>query len=186
MAKKFVVSASKGCLSSSPMLQVVALGLPIMAAIVYTQETFEDQRIRVLISVLLGLVVLVGLFLLRGGGKSEELEVSVSVNQLSVQLTTYRNGKIIGYPLLISRRDIVDIVVNEVILSHRVVSVLVFRVLKLTGTAAPEAKKLQPMHSLLKENSIRLQVAFPSVDMSYNECMTMRGEISRTLGLIKT
>jgi hypothetical protein len=178
MAKKFVVSASK-MRPSTPSLHVLAIFVPIIAAIAATRP-FEDQRILVLIYVLA--LVVIGLVYLRGG-KSEELEVSVSVNQLSVQLSTYRNGKVMGYPILISRRDIVDIVVNEVILSHRVVSVLVFRVLKLTGNTTPEAKKVQPMHALLKDDTIRLQVAFPSVEMSYKECMTMRWEISRTLGL---
>lgn len=178
MTKKFVVSASKASLSRTS-LQGLAVTVPVLSAVIATQS-FEDQRLLVLLSVA-GLVVLVGIFL--QCGKSEELEAIVSVNDLSVQFSTHRNEKLVGYPVLISRQEILDIVVNEVILSHKVVSVLVFRVLKLgmVGKEVMDAAKVQPMHSLLKENKVRLQVAFPGVEMSYMECMIMRREISQTL-----
>lgn len=123
-------------------------------------------------------VLIIGLR--RFKSKDEVVEVSLSVNQLSVQLSTYRNGRSIGHPVLIPRNVVIDVVVNEVILSHKVVSVVILRLLKSAKGAG------QPIQTLLQDDKVRLEVAFPGVELSYMDCIRMRWEISRALGLMES
>jgi hypothetical protein len=117
---------------------------------------------------------------LRSGKDSK---VSLSINELSVQISTSRRGKVVGHPIMIPRRDILDIVVHEVILSHKVVSLLIFRVLKpLPNNLTPtQERKLSAAEAMFQEGRIRLQVAFPGTEMSYAQCLSLRDEISSCL-----
>jgi len=190
MAKKFIVNAAQAPTSSLafPPKSLAVVVLPSLVAVVVVTQYLEDHKLLLLLTAvsMAFVMILIGILLL-WGDKSEGLEVSLSVNQLSVQVSTSRRGKIIGYPVLIDRKDILDIVVNEVILSHKVVSVVVLRILlKSTETAArPQEEKAQQlsMQTLLKEGNVKLQVAFPGVEMSYMECVTMRREICKALDL---
>mmetsp|Transcript_41888 Transcript_41888/g.58889 ORF Transcript_41888/g.58889 Transcript_41888/m.58889 type:complete len:174 (+) Transcript_41888:19-540(+) len=105
----------------------------------------------------------------------EVLEKTVSITPIGVQLSTSRNRQIQpGKKRFFSREDIVDMVVTEVILSHKVVSVLMFRLAK-------EARSGRSVQELMDAGKIELQVAFPGVEMKYKQCMDMRTEIIERL-----
>lgn len=99
-------------------------------------------------------------------GSAESREVSVDVYPLGIQLTTRvgqkRRQK--GRPLFLPRSDILDCIVTEVIMWNRVQSAVVFRIKSYT---TPE--------------SFQLVEAFPQVELTYEECLTMRRNINKYL-----
>lgn len=133
-------------------------------------------------------VIVVGFALLlgiihRSGYGEEGLEVALTVNRELVQISKSQKGKQLGNSVLIQRKDILDVVVNEVVLSHKVVSVIVLRCLKSTGHDGSGAPKVPPIQTLLREGDVTLQLAFPGVEMSYMQCMKMRKEMCWALDL---
>lgn len=187
MAKKFIVDVKHGrpkrtLVGSSRMSSILVMS-SCMAVIITTQYLKDKRFIASLITAVAGgvaVLLFIGIISSRG---DEGLEISLTVNPLSVQIATSRRGKRIGYPVLICRKDIVDIVVNELVLSHKVVSVVVLRIKASghTGFALQDRNREIPVPTLLKQGNLRLQVAFPGVEMSYRECMAMRQEICKAL-----
>ena len=133
--------------------------------------------------IIVGLILFVGVVWRRGN--DEGREVSLIVNHSTVEVSKSRKGKRIGNSVLIQRKDILDVVVNEVVLSHKVVSVIVIRLSNATDLSKckNDESTISSIQSLFMEGNVKLQLAFPGVEMSYMECMTMRREICRALNL---
>lgn len=80
------------------------------------------------------------------------------------------------------RDEIIDCVVNEVILAHKVVSVILFRL----------KKSISCSHSDRCENSNHarcdalLVEAFPGIEMSYNKCLILRQQIMKEIDVKKS
>jgi hypothetical protein len=110
-------------------------------------------------------------------------QVSVTVYPVGVQLARFSSGQPVRPPMFIPRDVILDVIVNEVILSHKVVSVVLFRVWKQDGMEQTPDTDRPPIASLLKEGRIHLIPAFPGVELSFRECQIMRRELSVSLGL---
>jgi len=74
-------------------------------------------------------------------------------------------------PRFIPRDQIIDCIVTEVVLAHRVQSVVVFRLRK------------QPISSALEKEacSIQLVNAFPGIDLSFMECCAIRSRVNSYL-----
>jgi hypothetical protein len=85
--------------------------------------------------------------------KKANLERTVTMYPLGVQLSGPT-----GTPRFLPRDVVVDCVVTEVILAHKVISVVIFRVKGRNGTT-------------------ELVDAFPGMDMTYVECLTVRSKI---------
>ena len=81
----------------------------------------------------------------------------------------------IGHPLFLPRDQILDCVVYEVILSHKVVTVVAFRIIKPTTTTAESSTDDTPQNH-------QLVPAFPGTEMTFQECLFMRRQILQTLG----
>lgn len=126
-------------------------------------------------------LLVVGMLLQRR--RQEKVEVSVSINEATVRLTAKRNEKLFGNPLVIPRRDILDVVVNEVILAHRVVTVLVFRVRKGSDDDKTYEDNVQ---ILLSQDRVRLVPVFPAIELTFRECHTLRRNITTALEGRKT
>ena len=155
--------------------------MPIGLAILMSRCLHSHMQMS---SVFIGVcfVIFVGI-LQRSDFAEEVVEVALTVSDESVQVFKSENGKQIGNPVLIERKDILDVVVNEVILSHKVVSVIVIRCLKSTRRNCNDAPRITPIQTLLMEGDVTLQLAFPGVEMSYMNCITMRREMCRALDL---
>jgi len=118
------------------------------------------------------LVVLSLLISLRSrGSKNDRCRgIAVMIYPIGVQLTevSMKDDDDIGSnylqenPRFIPRDQIVDCVVTEVVLAHRVQSVVVFRV-----------STSKDRHS----GSFQLINAFPGVNLTYRECLSVRGQI---------
>jgi hypothetical protein len=94
-------------------------------------------------------------------------------------LTVYEGGvHVFASKDVIPRQDIIDVVVHEIVLSYRVFSVVILRV-STSSTITTE----QTIYDLLSQNKLRLVPAFPGVELSYRDCLKMRYEISKALGL---
>lgn len=175
---KFVVGAKQ---HQAKAASTTVLTTTVAAAWAAVVCQYMEDKVGWALAIIGGFMVLL-IGLRRFKSKDEVVEVSLSVNQLSVQLSTYRNGRSIGHPVLIPRNVVIDVVVNEVILSHKVVSVVILRLLKSAKTK--EAR--QPIQTLLQDDKVRLEVAFPGVELSYMDCIRMRWEISQALCLMES
>jgi len=92
--------------------------------------------------------------------------VAVAVYPIGVQLMKRDvTGRCVQVPLFLPREDVLDCIVNEIILSQKVVSVAVIRV---RGTASGKS-------------FCRLVESFPGVEMSYEECLAMASLINNCL-----
>jgi hypothetical protein len=88
-------------------------------------------------------------------------EAKVVVYPLGVQLSTSSRK-----PIFLMRDDIVDCIVNEVILAHKVISIILFRV-RLGSSST---------------NNTKLVLAFPGInDMTYRDCLQIRNDIMEEL-----
>lgn len=182
MAKTFVVhasSAQSGWRSGSRFF--VQLLLPICLAILITSFLHSRTQMSSVV-IVVGFALFFGI-IHRSGYGEEGLEVALTVNHESVHISKSQKGKQLGNSVLIQRKDILDVVVNEVVLSHKVVSVIVLRCLKSSGHDGTGAPKVPPFQTLLRESDVTLQLAFPGVEMSYMQCLTMRKEMCRALDL---
>lgn len=114
-------------------------------------------------------------------------QATIVVYPLGVQLGRIRDDRPVGAPLFIPHDAILDVIVNEVILAHKVVSIVLFRIWKQEALResrdASDKPPPPPISFLLKEGRIHLDSAFPGVEMSYAECQMMRRELSNALGL---
>lgn len=175
--KKFVVSAAQEPSKSIAAGSLVIAGGPLIAAIsLMARGSSLSQQI---IVAALCLVTLLVLNWVQHGAVDNESQVTVTVYPMGVQLAKLQKLVPVRPPLLIPRDLILDVIVNEVILAHKVVSIVLFRVLK------EDANDLikPPVSTLLKEGRIKLVPAFPGVEMSFAECQAMRRELSACLGL---
>lgn len=75
------------------------------------------------------------------------------------------------------RDEIIDCVVNEVILAHKVVSVVLFR-LKKPICCSHSDKCENANHAIC---DALLVEAFPGIEMSYNECLVLRQRIMKAI-----
>lgn len=123
---------------------------------------------------------------LLGSRRSQEVEstsnnkgVAITLYHAGVQLAMVslskgRSGDVIQQenPRLIPRDQIIDCIVTEVVLAHRVQTVVVFRLRK------------QPSDTQEKEAcSIQLVNAFPGIDLSFMECCAIRSRVKSYLDL---
>lgn len=104
-------------------------------------------------------------------------DIVVEIYPLGIQIETITQDRstippsqrrTVGKAIFLPREVVVDCVVNEVVLGHKVLSQLLFRV----------------RCSSLKEglaDTVRLVQAFPGVEMTYVECLAMRAEINKFL-----
>lgn len=177
--KKFVVSAAQEPSKSVAARSLVIVGGPLIAAISLVargSSTSLNQRTTVAAVCLMTVLLLIWF---RQGAADNASQATVTVYPMGVQLAKIQKSRPVRPPLLIPRDLILDVIVNEVILAHKVVSIVLFRVLK------EEANDLikPPISSLLKEGRVKLVPAFPGVEMSFAECQQMRRELSTCLGL---
>mmetsp|Transcript_14461 Transcript_14461/g.21306 ORF Transcript_14461/g.21306 Transcript_14461/m.21306 type:complete len:193 (-) Transcript_14461:847-1425(-) len=186
MLRTFTVAATRSQRSQLPWLSILFV-LPCIAldrhAANFLREIYKDQPSLVIFSFGI-IIILSGLLMARCSGETRErFEVSVFICELSVQISTSCNGKVKGEPIMIPKKSILDVVVEEIILSHKVVSVLIFRLQKCTdgdnldGLTTPDS-----IQKLLAEDKVQLQVAFPGVELSYQQCLDLRFEMMKSLG----
>ena len=105
--------------------------------------------------------------------------VSVSLYHVGVQLTTVWMSKDNDscicrekYLRFIPRDQIIDCIVTEVVLAHRVQSVVVLRL----HHNIQKTKAMTTNHQT-ENGSIQLVNAFPGVDLNYSECCVIRRRI---------
>ena len=175
---KFVVSASQESGGSFPLF-----GGPVVVAAAATlfQVSSGGARLATLTS-----TFLLAIFLLNRIRKQREesaCEATITVYPIGVQLARVKNSRPVRPPLFIPRDVILDVIVTEVILAHRVVSVVFFRVFKRDEKQASDSAQ-PPISTLLKEGRIHLVPAFPGVELSFSECQLMRREVSASLGIV--
>ena len=111
----------------------------------------------------------------------EERKVILTVDQTTLQISTWKNGKNVGQSETIAKANIVDVVVNEIVLSHKVVSVVVIRLC--SEGEFKLSRQPREIETLMNDHKVKLQLAFPGVDMSYIQCITMRQELCKALDL---
>lgn len=192
--KKFVVSAtsepSNRSFAPTNITIMISVGGPFLAAIAATISRFSSEDYQWAIITLLFLVILF-VTTFRRKKPDATSQVAVTVYPMGVQLARLESDRPVKPPLFIPRDIILDVIVNEMILAHKVVSVVLFRVWKRDETTqqatTSKQERSEPpgcISSLLKEGRIHLVPAFPGVEMSYRECLMMRREISVSLGLM--
>lgn len=176
---KFVVMATQE--PSGSFAPLVAAGGPLIAAsaMIFRISFAESKWVIAATGFLIALILLDKT---RKRRAASTCEVTVTVFPLGVQLARTRKSGPLRPPLFIPRDVILDVIVNEVILAHKVVSIVLFRVWKHDGTLDSDEKP--PISTLLKEGRIHLVPAFPGVEMSYTDCQVMRRELSASLGLV--
>jgi len=153
--------------------------------------------------------------------RSRRHEVEVEITPLGVQISSFRSTKTTngtaapasggegwrrepaGVPTFLPRESVVDAVVSEVVLSYKVSSVVVFRVLEndsgggddadfvdCARDARPsppdddrtEASGSPAVESLMAAGAVRLVPAFPGMEMTHLQCLKMWEGIMITLG----
>jgi hypothetical protein len=176
---KFVVAAhDKGASNSTS--SIAPVGGPLVAVLVIGAAlVFQIDAVEVRWKIVsIGCLLMMLLNHLKKQRAASACQVTVEVFPLGVQLL--RNQK---SSLFIPRDVILDVVVNEVILAHKVVSVVLFRILKENKLHEPwDASDVLPTTStLLREGRVHLVPAFPGVEMRFAECHMMRKELSSAL-----
>ena len=101
--------------------------------------------------------------------RKEKRKSTVTVNPIGVQLSP--TG------IFIPRQDIIDVVVHEIVLSYKVYSALLLRVSASTITAE------NSIYHLLSNDEVQMIHLFPEVELSYRDCIKMRSELSKALGI---
>jgi hypothetical protein len=164
--KKLVISAAQG-LSKYVSFGSLVMG-PLIAAAVFVASGSSLSQWAILAAVT---------FLLLNRQRGNPRRVTVTVYPIGVQLSKSRPNQ---PPLFLPRDQILDVICTENILAHKVISVVLFRVLK-GGTNDPFNKP--PIASLLKEGRVHLVPAFDGVEMSFAECQNVRRKLSAFLGM---
>lgn len=163
--KKLVISAAPAP-SKSVSSGSLVMG-PLFAAVCFVASGSSLSQWAILAAVT---------FVLLNRQRGNACQVTVTVYPTGVQLaTTHQNRP----PLFLPRDQILDVICTECILAHKVISVVLFRVLK-GGTNDPYNRP--PIASLLKEGRIHLVPAFDGVEMSFEECQKVRRKLSAFLG----
>jgi hypothetical protein len=110
---------------------------------------------------LLALIAVLILMLLtpRGWPTPQQKQAVVTIYPLGVQLSSTQTK---GKKRFIFREQIIDCVVNEVILVHKVINVVILRL-------------------CFRDGTIKLVDAFPGVELSYKDCLIMRSQINEAL-----
>ena len=79
----------------------------------------------------------------------------------------------------IPRDQIFDCIVYEVILVHKVINLVAFRIHK----ADNSVKDDKHIEEIVNNKALQLVPAFPGAEMTYKECLHMRSEIIHELGI---
>jgi hypothetical protein len=119
-------------------------------------------------------------------GKAGATEIVLSLTPLGAQVTTFCSGKISGYPMLIHRNDILDVTVNEVVMPHKVVSLVVLRLkssAKMSKITEEDVTQTFSIEELLKSDNVKIQPVFPGVELTFHQCLRIRYEICKALDL---
>lgn len=94
----------------------------------------------------------------------QNIDLSVTITDEYAHISRRpANGTLMGTPTTLKKGDIVDCVVSELVLPHKVASVVVFR--------------LRPGGG----DSMRLVEAFPGAELTYVECLVLRNEIMKSI-----
>ena len=153
--------------AASPLLGVIA-ARKILNSHGWTLDSFEWPGELKWSALLTILIVFLSIVVMLGNqqvdDESPARQVVLSVYPIGIQLDSNNSS---GIPTFVPREDVVDCVVTEIIRAHCVFSTLVIRV------------RQQPAND--DNDSIRLIPAFPGVEMTYKECLTMRHEINKYL-----
>lgn len=179
--KEFVLTADHPSSYSLPR-NALKLSGPLVAAIAaFCLKLPLDQQNVAILACLLIFVLLVCFRRKRSDAASEIVIVTVFPAGVQLSRVKASSNRPVRPPLFLPRDVILDVIVNEVILAHRVVSVVLFRIWKRDGTSRKDTPSIA---TLLKEGRIQLVPAFPGVEMSFRECHMMRRELSAALGLM--
>lgn len=93
-------------------------------------------------------------------------------------VTVYPNGvQLSPTSIFIPRQDIIDVVVHEIVLSYKVYSALLLRV------SASRITAENSIYHLLSNDKVQMIHLFPEVELSYRDCIKMRIELSKALGM---
>lgn len=181
---KFVVSTASESSRFVVPAEFVVIGGPLMAAVAAAVlDRVSLAQYKQAATVLACLFMMLLWNTIRKQRRPGTCQVSVTVYPVGVQLARLNAGQLVRPPMFISRDLILDVIVNEVILAHKVVSVVLFRVWKQEGMEQTPDIVRPPISSLLKEGQIHLIPAFHGVELSFRECQVMRRELSVSLGL---
>ena len=171
---------------AAPIVLAYLLGIHevMTKAMKYPFETLQSTATGITVLAALCLLVLSAL----RSSVSSQLKlsrgVSVSMYHIGVQLATVwvskdSDNSIVQEcnPRFIPRDQIIDCVVTEVVLAHRIQSVVVLRLQKnINGQAAIKASSRHR-----QDDSIQLVNAFSGVDLNYSECAVIRSRIKAYL-----
>jgi hypothetical protein len=186
VSTKFVVSANAKTTqrpsTSSPGVEALGVGsMAVVATLIFQTKIAESQLKIASIVFLLFMLLLIKI---RKQKAANTCQVIVEVLPLGVQVSRMQRARPVRPPLFIPRDVILDVIVNEVILAHKVVSVVLFRILKTDAVQGiRDADERPPISTLMKKGYIHLVPAFPGVQMSFAECYKMRKELSAALGM---
>jgi hypothetical protein len=164
MAKTFIVRADDQRGTSfagvllTPSSAIVLVGTLSLAR---TDMIVVQQYLKYLIvNPLMSTFMIATAFLvLLGMSRRKVNEVRLAIYPIGIQLESRdKKGRFVGEPLFLARENVVDCIVTESILAHKVRSVVVLR---MRGNELIEA--------------------FPGVDLTYSECLVIRHEINNLL-----
>jgi hypothetical protein len=157
MTFKIVVRSAPTKRSSSSLRSsqlAISLILAVSLAFLYREPAFS---LKFLLWSLISLFFIS--YVVFWNGTSSQKSVSVTILPLGVQLET--NSSASCDPIFLPRQSILDCIVHEIILGHCVISVVLLRV--------------------QTETAYRLVQVFPGVELTYNECLALRGQIQTCL-----
>lgn len=104
--------------------------------------------------------------------------MGVQLSEISSTVSKESNGKAKrSTGLFLPRDKIVDCIVYEVILSHKVKNEVAFRIQQ------PAEETKEGSQSTIQDQDLRLISAFPNTEMTYEECLYMRRHMLGALGL---
>jgi hypothetical protein len=165
--KKLVISAAPAP-SKSVSSGSLFMG-PLFAAVCFVASGSSLSQWAILAAVTVTFVLL-------NRQRGNACQVTITVYPTGVQLATTRQNR---PPLFLPRDQILDVICTECILAHKVISVVLFRVLK---GGIIDSYNRPPIASLLKQGRIHLVPAFDGVEMSFEECQKVRRKLSAFLG----
>ena len=155
---------------------------------------FGDEQISTLRAMTI-LVLIISVWLTVRSSKSSPKEATVTMSNLGIRIGNGRTNGGVDVPF----QRVLDVVVNEIILTHKVVSVVIIRVFKPQQTNGREQGQ-DPMESVamefqssnnpipadkiqqyMMEGRIELVEAFPGVELSFQKCHAIRREMEKAL-----
>ena len=101
--------------------------------------------------------------------RSKTKEATVLIFPFAIQLCSTNTTKPTSHQAhtLILRQDVIDCIVNEVILAHKIVSVILFRIRDNKG-------------------AVQLMQAFPGIELHYRDALRIQSDMVRALNLQAT